>query len=406
MQDMEISNFYPYWIYAFEYEQYVEFIKYLKSKKKKRKYLPHLGEWNTSDNDTVYLFRKRDKKHKYPSGFFGYCKLKNECIDNSDKEIKVFKDELNNKYCVEIKQISFMTKNEVMQIDDFISYFDMTKNSFYKRYIKKFLIAKNIAPEYSSIIMKHLYKKIKNEKNKLILDLEFILDDETCSESDDSSEETFMTSVSTKKSKKKIINDVSSNESSINKKPKKKINKDSSSDSYCSYSTNTTMTTATTETTADSNDDSGTYEPEPEDENKNGLIPIMLVPCNKFKLPKIDYDKKKFRPSKNPDIDAKHEYFINHLDKCLECEITNNNRQEFGRILRNEYLFLYSAYEKNIHEVFELEEGFNKYFNCKKYDVIGYDVDKINIKILHILDDKHLYSNCMMICCTLPPIES
>ncbi|MCJ7637355.1 MAG: hypothetical protein MUO21_07680, partial [Nitrososphaeraceae archaeon] len=69
------------------------------------------------------------------------------------------------------------------------------------------------------------------------------------------------------------------------------------------------------------------------------FIPIMVVPCQEFKLPK-----------KNREL-----YFINHYTSCNNCDITNNNNNyELTRINKCDI--------GNI-EMFELDSSKHYYFN-------------------------------------------
>ena len=125
----------------------------------------------------------------------------------------------------------------------------------------------------------------------------------------------------------------------------------------------------------------------------------MIELCNKFKLPNIKYDKKKFNAHNNPDIEAKCKYFSEHVMKCQNCNIINNNKLELGYILKESKMSFKEFPENNA----ELEDAIDRYQYCKKFDGFGYDLDQIHVKINYITDEDNLYNKCTLLYVTLPP---
>jgi hypothetical protein len=54
-------------------------------------------------------------------------------------------------------------------------------------------------------------------------------------------------------------------------------------------------------------------------DNKNGCIPIMIVPCKKFRIPYVK------NYSSGKDVKKIVDYIKNHYLKCSNCEVINNN---------------------------------------------------------------------------------
>ena len=109
-----------------------------------------------------------------------------------------------------------------------------------------------------------------------------------------------------------------------------------------------------------------------------GFIPIMVVPCKEFKLPKKD----------------REEYFVDHYMACKKCDITNNNKNsELTRIIN-----------KNNVEIFELTVSKHYYYNPAinaYHDLSNYEPQEIKKKnkarIIYINNGDEDYDGCFLI---------
>jgi len=108
-----------------------------------------------------------------------------------------------------------------------------------------------------------------------------------------------------------------------------------------------------------------------------GQIPIMMIPCKKFKLPK--HNKKK--------------YFIKHFKTCNRCEKIDNNNINILTIFDNahfDFVDVDDPYDVDIDVA------------LKTYDeIIGYIPPNVNsfpyIRIFKIDNNHEIYNNCILI---------
>ena len=119
-------------------------------------------------------------------------------------------------------------------------------------------------------------------------------------------------------------------------------------------------------------------EEEIEKEPEPGFIPIMVVPCNEFKLPKKNREK----------------YFMDHYTTCNKCDITNNNNNsELTRI-----------FNKDNIEIYELTSSKHYYFNpalSAYYGMDNYEPPDIQVRpfarIIYINNGHDDYDKCFLI---------
>jgi hypothetical protein len=121
----------------------------------------------------------------------------------------------------------------------------------------------------------------------------------------------------------------------------------------------------------------------------DGIIPVMIIPCKKFKIPTIKIV--------NDDIDengitqechAKVKYIKDHIYKCRKCNIINNNNFELTTVL----------YDTIVDYIKQKEgEEFDYYYSAQKY--ISVDDTIANTKLLHIQGGN--YHNVIMIIATI-----
>lgn len=115
-----------------------------------------------------------------------------------------------------------------------------------------------------------------------------------------------------------------------------------------------------------------------EQDNNPGFIPIMVVPCKEFKMPK-----------KN-----KESYFLDHYMTCTKCDITNNNKNsELARIIN----------KKNI-EIFEINSNKHYYFNpaiSAYHELSNYEPPEVKkrpfCRVIHINNGDEDYDGCYLV---------
>ena len=361
------SNF---WICGFEYNQYLEFIDYLNTNPDKL-YLTFYHCFYNDDNDILFLYCRSVPK-KIKGGLFGYCVLKDISKPNNMK-IKVFKDDLVNVCYNEIKEV----KTLKVKVEDFLLLEDLFENSnltthksFSIKYIKKFLRMENVPIPLGEYIKSQLDKKFKIEKK----DYEEI-EDKATSVSDDNLSES----------------EEEPDDDSIVEKSDPNSDNYSESEDDKSVSTNSNSNSNSIE--LEEKEELDEEEKLEEENNKNGLVPIMIELCKKFRLPNLKYDKKKFNNNNNPDVLAKCKYFKDHISSCTNCNIINNNNQQLSFLLNDSKLF----FKEHLEVKGELEEGIEKYQSCKKFDAFCYEDDKFNIRINYIGDDINIYYRCVLL---------
>ncbi len=358
------SNF---WICGFEYNQYLEFIEYLNTKPKNI-YLTFYHCFYNNDNDILFLYCRSVPK-KIKGGLFGYCVLKDISKPNNIK-VKVFKDDLVNVCYNEIEEIKTLQVEDFLLLEDLFENSNLTTHkSFSIKYIKKFLRMENIPIPLGEFIQTSLDNKFNNLKNI----------EDKYEEIDEQTELEVESSVESESS--------NSSDSSDSESIKDSITEYSESDDDKSISTKSDS--------VDSQEMEEMDEEEKleEENNKNGLIPIMIELCKKFRFPNLKYDKKKFNSTNNPDILAKLKYFKDHVLSCTNCNITNNNNQQLSYLLNDSKIF----YKEHQETKGDLEEGIEKYQSGKKFDAFCFEDDKINIRINHITDERNIYNKCVIL---------
>jgi hypothetical protein len=117
---------------------------------------------------------------------------------------------------------------------------------------------------------------------------------------------------------------------------------------------------------------------EVEEENTNGFIPVMMIPCKNFKLPD----------------EGRVDYFVDHLKSCYDCDLTNNNQNKsFIFILDTSTVeFLEITETKHVH----FNPPLNAYHSLKNYETSGVKSLPF-IRISYINNGHEMYNGCMLI---------
>ncbi len=369
-----------YWITAFEYNQYLEFKKYLEDNINinKSKYLTYYSFFDHSDKDYLILYCRPVPK-KIKGGIFGYLILNNKSSVNDIDgiHIKVFNDDLVNRCYSEIDK--YVINDNFLYICDIVGNLGIIEKSFSIKYIKKFLKMENIPSNIGDFIIKKLDEY--NEK--------------------DSECESIKKNIY-KKNNKRIIKKFSDTESDSDSNSESDTESESNNNSESDNDSDTeSENNSNSESDSDDDQNSKKSESEIDEDNKNGVIPIIVELCKKFKFPNIKYDKKKYSILKNPDVDEKIKYFKKHIVNCEKCNIINNNNRELSNYIITSKI----SFQEHLKIKSDLEEGIEKYQNSQRYDGFGYDLDENNMKINYINDDENIYKNCLLIYITLKSEE-
>ena len=130
-----------------------------------------------------------------------------------------------------------------------------------------------------------------------------------------------------------------------------------------------------------------------DDEHKNGHIPVMIITCKNFKLPKIKCDIDDIDDDGNTlDDKAKCKYIINHIKKCDDCDKINNDKSNFINFFQNSII----NFEKINETSIEYDIIVNYYHSVKKYNPFGDSIEKSTGKLYFINDDDSIYDKCIL----------
>lgn len=311
-----------YWLYKIDKKYWEEFLKF------DNFYISTRIKYDITIGDYIIFYTSGAKSGD--GGFVGYSSFKTELIKNTKDRIKIFSSKAMNNYIAKLNEIIII--EEPITVSEVIDYI--------KGDIKEF---KNKASFSLNYLNKSQNLKKITIKGKELLDRLIHLTDE----------------------------DITS-ESSV------------SSPSYDSSDIlNTSDLEPTTDTITDELSDESEDESEDEssdssdDEDNTGMIPIMVIPCEKFKI-----------PNKN-----RITYFKNHILKCTECNIINNNNICPLLIINNKNSKFSIIKKKND---LEFNESFNRYDALKKYEPMDTN-NRPFIKIIYINNDHDTHNNCIMI---------
>jgi hypothetical protein len=113
------------------------------------------------------------------------------------------------------------------------------------------------------------------------------------------------------------------------------------------------------------------------EDDPNGYIPIIIVPCKEFKLP----------------LKNRETYFVQHYKSCNNCDITNNNNRELCSVMDEaEIEFLEIVTEK--HGYFD--PALDHYFGGKKFEPMGSSKYPF-IRAMYINNAHDIYNKCIFI---------
>lgn len=380
-----------FWIYNMTKSNYNDFIKYDGA------YLSFFENNAVKSGDIILLYLKALRTGK--SGFFGFVQSAGRLIENSNdvhakNVVKIFKNLNLNNYTLKIKYKLIF--NEIIELKKIISHIktDATGYKTPASFVAKFTKNENnimAIPLYGSKMIEKLI--FENNMNDSTNDTE-INDYNECGECDgyDECKDCDVGIVKSKKpakdaSKKLATKSVKTVVKAIAKAPSKtpakvplKIRKggamiikddeqQDNSNGHAEYETDNE------ENISDESDESNESD---EDLNDvNGYIPILMIPCDDFKLPSTKI----------------LQYIVNHYKKCDICDITNNNNRELSSIIDNakiEYV-----------EIIDEKSGYfdpvlDAYWGLYKYEPVGVTQYPF-ARISYINNGHDIYNKCILI---------
>ncbi len=385
-----------YWIYVLEHDVWNTYKKYLDNNA--ITYIGSFISYPIKAKDKIIIYKKTNNKIK--ASFVGVITLSRDLADN-EKKIDIFDTELIAPY---ISMIKYCNYGELISLSNFDNEFKSRNwgsiKSFQAKYISK---ANNccffqIPNELGDFLFEYIDKiqdTITLQKENTIEEIEQTDEEyisnkkkesikadmgnlEKISEKKKSSESSKYSKKSYKSSKKSIIESDNDNDENNESSEEESIIEESISDEN-----------------ENDTEEIDTETKEDIEQNKLGHIPIMIISCDKFELPNIEYDKKKYKIWDNPDLTAKIEYFTEHLKKCKKCEVNNNNTFEIIEYINKDTMDV--SFEIMTDDNYELEESINKYELCLNYNPFGDELEEEFVKIVKINDATNIYHNCFII---------
>lgn len=400
---VDITKYTQYWIYTLAKNDYESFIKY------KGMHINYFEECNIIKNDIIILFLQNPN-----GGFAGVLQTAGSIEFNSTgNKVRIFKDNKLNNYTIKLKSKNML--DSIIKIKDVIDPLKLdtvgyrNPAAFGVKFLKSVNTIINI-PVHGQEIMEKLLSNGKNMnlstivksameciKKKQIFDLNrlrFSVEFATLSatriyapsetsptfDGGDLNKKIDLSEKNNKISIKKSINHTSS-ESIINNESMRSNCSDSEGESNL-YENNNSLSIADKENgNSNESDNSGgsdNDDSEPILDDPNGYIPIIIAPCENFKL-----------PNKNRTI-----YFIKHFKACDKCDITNNNNRELCSIIDNATIELLEITDEK-HAYFD--PALDSYFKLKKFEPMGGTNNYPFIRIMYINNDHDIYNKCIFV---------
>jgi len=336
-----------YWIYTLTKDNYDSFLQY----KGDDINFSHKNDIVTDDIIMLFL------KNNLQNGFVGILKAASNATPS---KITIFKNNNLNKFVVKLKTKNIFDMIKVKDILIFLNYnevgfktpatfgskFTKIHNnicdiSIYGKEIVEYLLSKNQSINLASIV-KSTLTSIKNmQKYDTKLKLNSLFKNDITNYLIEDSEDNLSNSKSFE-------------------------NSESDSESY-NYNSN-----------SKSNSESSSEESEDElEDDPNGYIPIMIVPCDDFKIPNLNEDM----------------YIVNHYKTCKKCDVTNNNDKELCSILNHANIeFIEITDEKHAY----FDPALEAYYKLKKFEPMGAENHPF-VRLVYINNDHDIYNNCLLV---------
>lgn len=329
--DIKITKTTKFWLYPVSDENFNYFMKY------RGNYVTFFEKTNVAPQDIVIVYCKGIKN----KGFGALIQISSDTVQNITNKISIFKNNNLNKYRATVSIRKNFTP--LIKLKDVINGLKIDDSGFksVQHFSSRYLKIEN------GVIQLQNYGQ--QLTNKLI---EIQLKEEEKSNK------------AIKKQEKSSDDDQSENESSIDDNQSE--NESSTDDSGSDQSENES-----------SSDDSDSDQSE---NNNRGFIPIMVIPCKNLKIEDMDKENR-------------GETFINHYQKCNQCEVTNNNNRELCSIIGKAKIEFFELKTEK-HAFFN--PPLDCYFAMEKYEVLG-ATQFPYIRIVYINNKHQLYDKCILI---------
>ena len=295
------------------------------------------------ENDKIFIYIKK-------IGFVAYGTVKN-LINNSTNKIRVFKDNNMQKFVIEFKSheifkntVSLSTVCENINTDKFKSI-----QWFSSKYAKGNCLLNLLEKDIAQLLLAVLnnYKNIKIEKQ-----------------------------IKPKKTKERKSKKCENEEENQELESNDQIQKSDNSENEEEPESN------------DEKEKSDDSENQEQEEHKFGYIPILIILCKKFKFPQIECDENEIDDLGNTeDTREKIKYFKNHIKKCNDCDIINNNNSNFMEHLTGSLI----TFDYIKQDGYEYEAITQAYFGLNKYNSFGDDIEDHNFKICYVDHETSIY---------------
>lgn len=331
-----------YWIYNISDKSLREFLN------TDRKYLGINIYTDIKASDVILFF----VKNRTNSGCIGWAEVENDICKNETNQ-KVFNDLNMNKYifkinnqqilvnAIKIKNVFHFVKSDVVGFK--------SGTSFNNKYLKNLNMLIKIDYSSKGLI---LFNKLKEHFNQNPTEYGNAFNIKKIS----------LITTTSSESSPKLSDDIPSDDSEKESESESDEN-DNNSDNYNFRSSDDEYTTDTDE-----------IKDEP-----NGIVPILVIPCDDFLT------------SKNINLSS----FKEHIQKCNTCTFNNNNdnvsvTELFKKKIKIEFMIV------NDKNDFNLETTLVSYYNCKKYEPSS-DADCNLMRIIYINNNDEIYNKCLFI---------
>ena len=383
---LKIGNDTRFWLYVITKSAYKDYIK------SKSQYLTFF-EKKVNKGDIIIIFNK----DRSCNGFGGIVQLETNPENNEIKQINIFKNNNLNRF---YSKVSFkLLFTSLIRIESIVEHLKTEATGFKNiaSFRSKFMKNDNTViemPLYGKRITDKLVQISEEENNKLI-------QSENSNSASDEKNTIKLSKYVKNIAKKKNIQIVEESDN----EPEEQIVKSNNDNENSCENDNETLSESDDEDISDLENKNNIFQKSPikknyhandddddddDDENiensedtqdknedSNGFIPLLIIPCDLFKFPQTNKDK----------------YFRDHYKNCNKCDITNNNNRELCSILDKATLQVIEIKDEK-HGYFN--PALDAYFNLKKYEPMD-SKETPFIRVMNINNDHEFYNNCLLI---------
>lgn len=360
--EVTVSDDTRYWVYTINNKSWTTLTEYFETADEF--YIPTFKEANVKENDIIIVYLKGNGTN---NGYVAIIKTLNPLCEN--KNIKIFKDNTANKYCVELDTLSILQRP--FKLKEITSYLLGDKNfksvaSYRSKYMSGDLLFLQLPKTLGKSLITGLYSLSDDFEEKSIQKQEEKIkkEEEKRRKKEDEKKPKNKHKVSIRV-KKKESNDLT--KSNVQLKDFEIVE-----DEYSEYES------------SGSEDEFVSFEQDAfeEDLSLTPMIPIMFNPCKNFKW---------YNECSN-DNDFLNE-FKKHCKKCAKCEFNNNGDKGLEGFIDNAKL----EHEVAFIEDTGFEDVMNAYQSATEFMLPESNTTKHVIRLYLIDEEDHLYYRCILI---------